>query len=214
MCFSPAISFSASAGLAVIGVMSLRKVTTRYELLLALIPMLFAIQQLIEGTLWLILFNPALSTLQYWLVQAYTFFAGVIWPILVPLSLWGIEPESKRKKRMLAVLVAGISIAFLTVRYMMQFSVSARIGAHCILYEYPVQQPHSMLALYVVATCGAFFCSSARLIVRLGWIYIASFFITYHFYHYDLTSVWCFFAAVISGFIYLYLKLERDTLPR
>ena len=53
MCFSATASFTAGVPLLLIGVITISRVRNRKDLLYALIPMLFAIQQLIEGALWL-----------------------------------------------------------------------------------------------------------------------------------------------------------------
>ena len=55
MCFSPTASFSASAALAVIGILTLKKTSAPHQFLFAYIPLIFASQQFIEGFLWLLL---------------------------------------------------------------------------------------------------------------------------------------------------------------
>ena len=52
MCFSATASFSAASITAVIGIATLRQVKHPRELLLAAMPLLFAVQQAIEGALW------------------------------------------------------------------------------------------------------------------------------------------------------------------
>lgn len=51
MCFSATASITAGTALIVLGAISARRVRNRTELPSALIPALFGIQQLIEGTL-------------------------------------------------------------------------------------------------------------------------------------------------------------------
>ena len=53
MCFSAAANFVGSAALGAIGVVTLKKVKHRRELLFASLPTLFAIHQFIEGFVWL-----------------------------------------------------------------------------------------------------------------------------------------------------------------
>lgn len=96
MCFSPAASFTVSAGLAAAGVVTLGKTSSKRELLFAAMPLFFAGQQFIEGLLWLALLVPERT--QYWLTQGYSVFVGVLWPILTPLALWMIEPEPRRRR--------------------------------------------------------------------------------------------------------------------
>ena len=53
MCFSATASFVAGTTLSTIGVATITKVKQRSELPFALIPLLFGIQQFIEGIIWL-----------------------------------------------------------------------------------------------------------------------------------------------------------------
>jgi len=53
MCYSATASFVAGGGLTVVGLMTLRRTTNRAELPLAAIPLLFGVQQLVEGVIWL-----------------------------------------------------------------------------------------------------------------------------------------------------------------
>ena len=53
MCFSATASFSAGAALLIVGAVTVRRARRRAELPFSLIPVLFGIQQLIEGAIWL-----------------------------------------------------------------------------------------------------------------------------------------------------------------
>ncbi len=58
MCFNANASFGASAVIGVIGILALRKVKNPSHYAFAGIPLLFAIQQFVEGVLWLALKQP------------------------------------------------------------------------------------------------------------------------------------------------------------
>jgi hypothetical protein len=214
MCFSPSVSFIASAGLAVVGILTLRKVTTRRELLFASIPLLFATQQFIEGMLWIVLLHSGSSAEQYWLTLCYSVFVGMIWPILGSLSIWLIEPSKIRKHLMTVIILIGVCIALYALNGLIQFGVTSRIAGYCILYKYPVIQGYTMLISYVAATCGAFLISSHRGVQRIGVVGIIAFFIAYRFYHFNLVSVWCLFAAVVSGLICFYFHRQAKYVPK
>ena len=53
MCFSATASFTAGAALTAVGGLTVHKSHGQIELPLALVPLLFGIQQLTEGVLWL-----------------------------------------------------------------------------------------------------------------------------------------------------------------
>ena len=53
MCFSATASFAAGTALSAVGGLTLRKSQGKVELPLALVPLLFGVQQFSEGFLWL-----------------------------------------------------------------------------------------------------------------------------------------------------------------
>ncbi len=53
MCFSATASFTAGTALLIVGTLTERRARGRTEMPFALIPVLFAVQQLIKGALWL-----------------------------------------------------------------------------------------------------------------------------------------------------------------
>jgi heme/copper-type cytochrome/quinol oxidase subunit 4 len=213
MCFSPTISFAASAVLTVIGIFTIRKISVRGELLLASVPFLFAIQQFTEGLLWLVLLKSHSSTEQYWLTQLYSTFVGVIWPVLIPLSILLIEPDNKRKRMMLAFVLIGACVAAYTMYVIVKFGVTSKITDNCILYDDPITQGSYTTITYVIATCTAFFFSSYRSIKQLGLLYSSTFLIAYYFYRLHYVSVWCFFAASFSGALYIHLNRRLVNKP-
>lgn len=213
MCFSAPASFTSTVVLSIVGVLTIIKSREKRELLFASIPLLFAAQQFIEGLLWLEL-ESGYDIRQYSvLTHLYTIFVGIFWSIIPTLSLLMIEPVKLRKNIMKLILSIGVFIAIYTIDKILQFPVAAKITDYCISYEYPTKQPHIMLLMYVIATCSAFLVSSYGIIRFLGIINITAFTATYYFYNYDLASVWCFFAALISGFIYFYFA-RKPLLPQ
>src|SRR5262245_59670977 len=112
MCFSAEASFTAAALLSVIGFAAVSETKRRKEIFLALLPLVFALQQFSEGVLWVALehgFYPSL-----WSQIAggvFLFVAFVTWPVWLPLSLYLIEKEGWRKRVILATLMAGILFA-------------------------------------------------------------------------------------------------------
>src|SRR5471030_2723711 len=80
MCFSATASLTAGTALSAIGVASLRLVKTKSERPFALIPLLFGIQQLSEGVIWLT-FGHGAPALRPAMTYLYSFFSHVLWPI-------------------------------------------------------------------------------------------------------------------------------------
>jgi hypothetical protein len=94
MCFSAAASFSSAALLVPLGIAAVARSWRdhRPELLpLALMPVLFGLQQGLEGVVWLGLHHGPAAPLLKGGALAYLFFALAFWPIWIPyvaLSLW------------------------------------------------------------------------------------------------------------------------------
>ncbi len=53
MCFSAEASFAVGGTLLILGVATIRKVIHKKDLPIALIPIIFALQQMVEGLLWI-----------------------------------------------------------------------------------------------------------------------------------------------------------------
>jgi len=210
MCFLPAASFIASASIAVIGVMTLRKTTHRREWLFASVPLIFASQQFIEGLLWLVLLKGDMPQAQHWLTQIYGGYAGVVWPAIVPLGIMLIEVNYVRKSFMGLVLLIGLATVISTINILITGGFNVEIMNNSILYDY--SNPLNTYATkwsYLIAIGGAFFLSSQPLIRWIGSVNIITFVISYYLYTITYISVCCFFAAVTSGLIYLYFREQK-----
>ena len=79
MCFSASASFIAGAALVTAGIATLRIVRRPSEIPFAAIPLLFGLQQLIEGLIWLS-FRDASPLANSTLTFVYSLFSHVVWP--------------------------------------------------------------------------------------------------------------------------------------
>jgi len=87
MCFSATASFGAGVVLAAIGIASIKKVNHPSQILFAAIPLIFCVQQVTEGFLWLGFAKPDYASLQQFTTNTFLFIAQVAWPLCVPLSI-------------------------------------------------------------------------------------------------------------------------------
>ena len=92
MCFSATASFVAGSALVVLGVATLRATRRKVELAFAAIPLLFGLQQLVEGLLWLS-FRFDSPELNVAMTYLFSMFSHVLWPIFVPFAIGLLEPE-------------------------------------------------------------------------------------------------------------------------
>ncbi|WP_394353509.1 DUF6629 family protein [Pedobacter foliorum] len=93
MCFSAPASFAAGVGLLLVGSIAMIKAKTAAQRVLACIPIFFAMQQVIEGVLWLALSHAAYARWSDLVMYLFLAFAQTVWPILVPLSMLLFEKD-------------------------------------------------------------------------------------------------------------------------
>ncbi len=109
MCFSASASFIAGTSLSGIGVATLRRTETKAERPFAMIPLLFGIQQLTEGVIWLTFHHDA-PLLKQTMTYLYSAFSHVLWPIYVPFAIGLLEAISWRRRTLFAFQAAGIAV--------------------------------------------------------------------------------------------------------
>jgi len=96
--FFAILNFTLSGAIFVIGILTLRKVSTPNEVVFASLPLLFALHQFTEGFVWLgvsHLIEPSALKLAEGI---FIFYAQGLLPFLVPLAIWLLEPSGVRKK--------------------------------------------------------------------------------------------------------------------
>lgn len=203
MCFSATASFTAGIPLLIVGVMAIQRVRNRKELLYALIPMLFAIQQLIEGALWLT-FPAKAPLLNMVLTYAYSIFSHVIWPMYIPVAVLLLESTAWRRKVLFAIALVGTFIGLYLLYYLVRFPIVAEVKGHHIVYISPHFHALHAMGLYLLGTCISSLFSSHRMVKLFGAAAFLSFMIAYAIYATWFISVWCFFAAILSWIVLLY----------
>ncbi len=206
MCFSATASFVAGVGLLGVGVATLKKAEKKAEIPFAMIPLLFGVQQIIEGILWLSFgFDVALLTVIT--TYAFSLFSHVVWPIFVPFSIWLLEVVPWRRNVIAGFQLVGLAVGAYLLYFIVKFPVTAEAGEH-IIYLSPHFYQIPTMGFYLAATCIGSLFSSHKLVNVFGALAFVLFGIAYWFYAAALFSVWCFFSAVLSLIIYFYFKLK------
>ncbi|MEO6302587.1 MAG: DUF6629 family protein [Bacteroidia bacterium] len=208
MCFSATVSFGASAILAIAGIASLKKVQTPSQLMFALFPFIFSIQQFTEGFVWLTLTNADYRPWQYIPIYTFVFFAQVLWTIWVPLSFYLIEKNIKRKKILAIFVGIGSFISLFHLYNLIFFDVTASVKPYHIYYDldFPLRHNLIMEIFYLlIIICPALISSIHRMHI-LGILLFSSFIITKFYFNDYVISVWCFFSALISIIVYLIMR--------
>ena len=212
MCFSAEASFGAAAILTVIGVVTIKKTTHKSQLWFASIPLVFGVQQLAEGVLWLTLPNPEQVGIQIAATYVFIFFAQIIWPFIVPFGVLMLDKKSERKLIQKILAGVGILVSSILAYFLIAYNMQANISDHHIAYtqNYPKTIYKYGAILYGAATILSLFFSNVKRMWLLGIFIATSYGITLYFYEHHVLSVWCFFSSLISVYIYLLIKWEVE----
>ena len=208
MCFSATASFSAGAILLGLGALTLKSARCPRELPFAAIPLLFAIQQLSEGVIWLT-FRYEAPLLNAVMTHLYSFFSHVLWPIYVPVAVLLIEPPGRRRQVLLAFVAAGLAVGGYLLYFLVAFPVVSRATGQHIEYVSPHFFAVVAITLYLMSTTFSPILSTHRMVKVFGVLALLSFGAAYFFYATWFISVWCFLAALMSAVVYRHFLLRR-----
>lgn len=219
MCFSAEASFAASGVLVVAGAYCLHRCRgreARYRPL-AFMPLLFALQQFIEGLLWLDL-GPGDPSRVASLSLFYLFFAFGVWPFYCPWIAYRFETGSTRRRRLLlAFVVAGAGVGTMVYLPLLLgttgFTTTVVNGSIAYETARPALQKQLYTLAYVIVTLTPFMIASDRRLLVFSLLLLASMAVTMLFYAYAFFSVWCFVAALLSLFA-LYMVRSAPARPR
>ena len=210
MCFSASASFSAGALLLGIGTLTFRSALAtrqRRALPFAAIPLLFAIQQLIEGVIWLS-FTEEAARLNAVMTHMYSFFSHVLWPVYVPVAVMLMEPNGWRRRALIAVVAAGTAVGAYLMYVLVAFPVVSKPTGQHIEYDSPHFFAAATMTLYLLSTALSPLLSTHRMVGVFGVLALGSFGAAYAFYATWFISVWCFFAALLSAVVYLHVGVR------
>lgn len=208
MCFSATASFTAGALLLAAGVAAQAAAKGTAQRAYAAIPLLFAIQQVTEGVVWLS-FGWDAPGVTAWAAQFYSFFSHVLWPVYVPAAAWLMEPRPQRRRMLSWVCIAGFAVGGYLLYSMVENPIVARpVGGH-VDYQSPHFYVALSMALYLVATTGSLLLSSQFRVRVFGALALGSAILAYAVFAQWFISVWCFFAAVLSVAVLVQLLPSR-----
>lgn len=218
MCFSATVSFGAAAVLIPLGLHTLQRAwrSDHRFLALAAFPLFFGLQQLTEGLTWL---NLGGLRPEYTQASAlgFLFFVYLLWPVLVPLAARQLDDRSRSRAALLFLALFSASVGALVYLPLLlnQDGLSVTIVQHSILYE-PRLLFGEQWNEWVSRTGYALIVTLPLLIspwanVRLfGALVALSLILSALYFDHAFTSVWCFFAALLSIFIRRLIRLDAQ----
>lgn len=214
MCFSAGASFTTAVVLTITGILTLFQVRARSQFLFALIPLFFALQQFAEGFVWVALGGRALTGLAPSMSFIFLFFAFVIWPTWIPLSLWALERNVDTQKTLGLFLLVGLGVSAILGVSLWNYTPSAQIVGCHIMYSFTTIVDRlgnwPLLIAYCLPTIGSFLVAESRILRLCGICVFASAAASYIIWSQWFTSVWCFFAAALSVFVYVIIRFQKQ----
>lgn len=210
MCFSASASFTAAAVTAVAGTVAVSAARgTRYRPL-AVIPVFFALQQVAEGVLWRTFDGSVSAAWRTPAVYLFLFVANVLWPIWVPLSFRSGERHPTRRRILSALLALGVGVSVAHGWALgAHLATAAPQGGH-IAYQIPTpwRAWAIVAALYPVVVVAPPLLAGTWMLRLVGVAVLVSLVVARVAYLESAASVWCFFAAIISGLVAVAIRLE------
>ncbi len=201
MCFSASASFVASGGLAIIGGASLAS-APKNQRILTLVPILFAVQQALEGIQWLAIGQGTVCRAAGY---GFLFFALILWPIYIPLVVYILDKSKRSVAKRFMFVGSAVAAWFIFLIAELPLKIST-VGGH-IFYDPPGAFDWNVAQiLYVAIIFGAMIVSSLKPIRTLGAATLAAAILTLLVSMYAAASLWCFFAACVSAYVFFIIR--------
>jgi hypothetical protein len=210
MCFSAEASFVGAAVITTAGVASLALITNKREIPFAALGLLFGAHQALEGWTWLELDGSNDAVLSGFGVHFWVMFAWALLPIYVPISVWLIEKDPRKRRWMTGLIgIGGVLAAFMAVQALQpEIEVSVVDGN----LNYHLGLPFSAVFLavpYVLATCVTPMLSSFRWVRIFGAGNFVAMSLAAFIQAKDYSSIWCTLAAFLSLMILAHYVDQR-----
>jgi len=203
------LNFTLSGAIGLIGILTLRKLSTPHEVVFAALPLFFALHQFTEGFVWLGV-GGYIEPRAFELASGiFIYYAQGLLPFLVPLAIWLIEKKSYRKKLLGILTILGLGLAVYTMYGFSFIPSSVKVLNNTLYYSNPWTENIYDASVYIITTCGALMLSSSISVQLFGFLNFIGLIIIFLLRPYGLTSLWCLYAAGISGLLYFYFVERR-----
>lgn len=211
MCFSPQGDLIGGAVVTAIGIDAFRRTAGRSgHLLLAGLPLLLGAHEIDESVVWWSLQGHAPAAVGRVAMWIYLVVALLVVPVLVPVAVLRLEPTRRRRWAIAPFVVLGLGVAAVLLDTMVRGPVTVTMGSYHLAYSIGLHDGIVIVGLYVVATCGPLLCSGYRHIVAFGVVNLIAVAVLARLTADGFASLWCFYAAVASGAIWLHMRFARD----
>lgn len=203
------LNFTLSGAIGLVGILTLRKVSTPNEVIFASLPLLFALHQFTEGFVWLGMGGHIEQRALDIAAGIFIYYAQGLLPLLVPLAIWLIEKQQWRKNLLGILTLIGFALAVYTMYGLSTIPSSVTVVNNTLDYENPATANIYDALVYILTTCGALMLSSSIAIELFGFLNFVGLTIIFLLRPYGFTSLWCLYAAAISGLLYFHFVERR-----
>lgn len=203
------LNFTLSGAIGLIGIFTLRQLSTPNEVLFASLPLLFALHQFTEGFVWLGVGGYIEARALELASGIFIYYAQGLLPFIIPLSIYLIEKDSNRKKLLAILSTLGLFLAIYTMYGFYQSPSSVEVVNNTLYYSHPWTENIYDASIYILTTCGSLMLSTSISVQIFGLLNFIGLVIIFLLRPYGFTSLWCFYAAVISTLLYFYFSERR-----
>jgi hypothetical protein len=205
MCFSPEVDVAAGLLVGAVGIDTLRHVRRRAELALAVLPLVFAVHQLVESFVWWGLEGKVSAAVGHRAEWVYLAIAFGVLPVLVPIAVGALEPAARRRRTQVLTVV-GVVVASALMYAVVRGPITATIEGHHVSYDADLWHGDFLAGLYVVATCGSMLVSHHAHVRAYGLVNLGAVVLLAWLNQSAFISLWCVWAGVTSVAIDLHLR--------
>jgi len=203
------LNFTLSGAIGLVGILTLRKVSTPNEVLFALLPLLFALHQFTEGFVWLGVGGHIEARAFNLAAGIFIYYAQGLLPFLIPLAVWLIEKKQWRKNILGILTLLGLALAVYTMYGLSTVPSSVTVVNNTLYYNNPWTANYYDAIIYIITTCGSLMLSSSISVALFGILNLVGLTLIFLWRPYGFTSLWCLYAAVISGLLYFHFVERR-----
>ena len=201
-------NFTLAGVLLVIGVLTLRKASAPREYVFASLPLLFGLHQFDQGIVWLGLYGVGSQATLEAASTVFVFYAQAALPFLVPLAIWLLEPPGGKRMVIGVLVVVGALLAAYVSWGLIVTPTKVYVHNISLVYDNPTTNKLWIAGVYVLTTCGSLILSRSVSIQIFGWLNLIGLTAVFIVAQYAFTALWCLYAALVSGVLYLHF-IER-----
>jgi hypothetical protein len=127
--------------------------------------------------------------------------------VLSPLSIYLLENDLNRKRFLLGLTVGGLLLGIYLFGWIIYHGINPQTFSGNLFYDLSFIPFYEIIKyLYLVIIALPFSIAHSSALKIFGGLVVVSFIVSQIFFQVTMVSVWCFFAALLSGLLYFVIK--------